>query len=775
MSVTEEPEALRDEPLSWSWSSDLNHSVVIDPRSEDFYVRRWDYPYMKRFRLPSQPVGAQQLIEVFEGADPPRAPDVVSHLLRAFRQVRAALGEYDSIESVSVFLALLTGAETVHEGRVPEAIWKRCRTVGDLTELLRDAGAWRPEDLTRTALRVGLGHLPSLFLEPEPITGCLLDPSLLLRHAAGRLFQEASLLLEREGMQQLYFAALAADKKPKGTLARDVRFTRPPLARALAEESLNLALRGRARHGVLRILDPACGSGVFLQEALRELAARRFTGQVRLDGFDISRTSCLISEFSLRRAAAEAVASGVKAAVGLTNCDALAADWQSPDVILMNPPFAPWGRMSADERQSLQQVLGHAWAGQGDKAMGFVWRAVERIGPGKSVASIIPSSLLETKAGLRWRAGIGHRADISLVGRFRGYGYFRSSLVEPAFVVLIGRDEASPRPDTRVLIAQEAQEDASLRGLRLGTETVAEEAPRPWEIYRVPLRSLKAESWMPRSQVYVRLMERMRASDMPTVGDLFDVKLGINAGRRKAFVLCLRDLEALPRRERRYFRPVAGNATIREGRISTDTFIFFPYGASGPSFRDEGELREAAPEYYSRWLEPAKGELLRRSRVDESHWWHLTHQRGWLVEPSPKLVSAYFGGSGRFAYDDQGTFVVLQGHAWLWKSRSGGSMDQAAFHRTKLPWAYLALLNSQAFESVLSLILPRVQGGQFDLSKRFVDRVFIPDLSDDETFTAGDIDELAAFGRLIHGGKEIDYRGLTECAKRLYGRRLPGL
>jgi hypothetical protein len=460
----------------------------------------------------------------------------------------------------------------------------------------------------------------------------------------------------------------------------------------------------------------------------------------------------------------------MKVVVDVTKRDALAAEWGSPDVVLMNPPFVPWARMSATERQNLQQLLGDAWAGQGDKAMGFVWKAVAGIAPGKAVASIVPSSLLETQAGLKWREGISNRADIHLLGRFKGYGYFRSSLVEPAFIALTGKDSGdSSRRETRVLVAEETQEDASLRALRLGIETVAELTPLPWEIYQVPSRSFKPESWMPRSQVYVRLMERMRTSGMPKVGKLFDVKLGITAGHRKAFVLSLADLQTLPKQERKFFRPIAGNATIREGRLSRDAFIFFPYSTSGPSFQNEEDLRKSVPQYFSKWLEPSRTELLNRSRVNRKRWWHLNLERAWLVQPQPKLVSAYFGGSGRFAYDSDGEFVVLQGHAWIWKGKDGEAMDERAFYEGKLPWAYLALLNSQPFESILSLVLPRVQGGQFDLSNRFVDRVFIPDLSDEQTFIAGDIDELATFGHLIHAGKTVDYLKLNQCASRLYG------
>ena len=152
----------------------------------------------------------------------------------------------------------------------------------------------------------------------------------------------------------------------------------------------------------------------------------------------------------------------------------------------------------------------------------------------------------------------------------------------------------------------------------------------------------------------------------------------------------------------------------------------------------------------------------------------LNYERAWQVNPSPKLVSSYFGGSGRFAYDETGEYVVVQGHAWLWKGKKIENLEDDIesdnnFYDTLLPWAYLAIFNSQVFESLLSLSCPTVQGGQLDLSNRFVDQVFIPDLSNEGSFPRDVVKELASYGQQIHKGKDLALENVNRSVSKVYG------
>ena len=771
-SVCDDSRELEDKPLSWAWSADVNHAVIVDSKRSEFFVRRWDQPTVRRFKVPTAESHAQELFSIFREGGATKSSDVVSHVLRAFRQVRKAMKDNDSADSVLIFTALLVAVERVQKDYARSEQLMAAHRVADIFQFLENTGGVDAEfrGVREDTELISVGDLLRFFLEPVGRTNCLLDPSLLLRHASGRLFQEANLVLEREPAQQLHFAGMAPEKRLQGTLDRDVRFTPPPLARALTEQSLRFINVGRHNGKEVIFFDPACGSGVFLVEALRECQARGIVAAITLVGFDISEVSCRIARFCLKRAINEGE-QGIKANIEVRACDALREGWPDFDVLLMNPPFIPWNRMDDRSREVTQEILGDLNEGHSDLAMAFVWKAANKLTEEKSLGTVIPAPLLESRAALKWREALHKVADLRLLGKFEGFRYFVASIVEPAFVVLTGKDTNGDRatPETTVVIARTGFEDQSLRALRLNLRST--EYAGGWEIYSDPQAAFAPNNWMPMWRQQQVLRTKLLSRGLTTIGELFDVRQGIRAGH-KCFSISVDDYKQLPTKERTLFRPVATNSTIREGRLFKTEYIFYPYRKDGPVIETEDQLTVVATVFAKNQLLPFKEQLQKRSGVNPMKWWLLTRERSWQHQRSPKLVSSYFGGSGRFAFDNSGEFVVHQGQAWLWKQRAGDALldedPNTWFVHTKLPFAYVAVLNSGWFEQLLGLWCPRVLGGQFDLSNRFVDKIPMPDLSSGDV-TGESVDALANLGRAISQGKEVQLNELNIQAARAYG------
>jgi adenine-specific DNA-methyltransferase len=530
----------------------------------------------------------------------------------------------------------------------------------------------------------------------------------------------------------------------------------------------------------LTVLDPACGSGVFLLEVLRELIARRYQGSVRLRGFDISPLSVAMARFCLAHAEQEARDAGFAATTSIEQRNALTDDWGSPDLILMNPPFVPWQSMDAADQSAVRGVMGPLVQGRVDKAMAFVLRAARVLRPSGALAAVLPTALLETSAGERWREELAQLTGLQFVGRFEGFGYFRASMVEPAFIVLQRKEpESRANADIAILIARETREDEALRAFRLfrHSQFAEPETTPEWEIFYTPAASFSPTSWLPRAHSEQQVVDLLLAHGVKRAGDLFEIRQGARTGANEVFLLSRNDVNELPSPERRFFRPAADNSTIRDGRLSDAEFVFYPYSGSGLLIKTEAELARAVPRYFESRLKPAKAKLKKRAGITPDRWWGLTREREWQRLPEPKLVSTYFGDRGSFAYDIDGSFVVVQGHAWFPKESTlriadsddpdtPGTVD---FHSSLLPWAYLALLNSALFERLLSTVAPRVQGGQFNLSPRFISRVFLPDLFDDVAVPPAVVGKLAQIGERIRAGKPHQTHGLDELAARAYG------
>jgi len=758
------------DPLSWSWSSCVRHMVTVLPSSGRMYVRRWDEPQtIRRFELPAQGIGAVSLLEKLEGEAEPRRPNVVRRVLEPFRQIRSRIGAEDSLLAVQTLNGLLLVAEAAQKCARRNDI-AAIRTFGDAFKLLseKDRKLCGLVDIPRSMAALDARDLVQSMVDPDPYTGCKLHPSLLFRHAASRLYQEAHLELERN--PQGYFPGLEPTREPVGAPSpRDVRFTPPNLARALVQKALE-AMPNET--GDLTILDPACGSGVFLVEAIRELsdAPNVRHRKIKAVGYDISDISEYTTRFCLEYATHHARGShGVQTKV--VRCDSLDHPWVRSDIILMNPPFIPWERLADEQKQKVGDVLGSAFTKRPDIAMAFVTKAVEALAPGGVLGCVLPAALLTSKTGLAWREWLSAKGSLQLVGCFEGYKYFSTSLVETAF--LIYRKYTGHRQETKsveVLISDEGSEDAALRALRLESESAL--SISGVDRFRRPLQAFSPESWRPLRENAYKEKDRIKALALPRIGDLFKVKQGVRLGHR-VFVITADQYKEFGRKERKFFRSAAGGGSIENGQLRPAEYVFYPYATDGRLLcTSEEGLKGSLPTYYAKYLAPAKSALANREGASHRKWWELSEKRAWQVTPAPRLVSTYFGGSGSFAFDEAGQYVTVNGHAWFWaKDALPLSEDsQVPFEQTPAVWAYLAILNSKVFEDILSLFSIRLQGGQMRLEARFLSQIPLPDLTDEMSCPARIVEDLVELGRAIHAGKlTVIAPELDKQVSKLYG------
>ena len=309
----------------------------------------------------------------------------------------------------------------------------------------------------------------------------------------------------------------------------------------------------------------------------------------------------------------------------------------------------------------------------------------------------------------------------------------------------------------------------ALRGLRsvpVGAPAGVEDHAS-WRLAWIPAAQVRsAPSWRMRSPRADQLVREVTETTLTNVSDLFNVRQGILTGYNRAFLIDADEWSRLPDDERRFFRPAVMNRSILDGRIEIHDYVFYPYRDGASAFLDEAELERSVPEYFKRTLSPSKPELSRRpaiTRRTNAAWWELAERRPWIDRDEPRIVSKYFGSVGSFVVDDKAHYAPVQGYAWFPKAPlpDGNSLLHA----------YAALLNSRVFNRLLENFAPKVAGGQFNLSARYVDPVPLPDLPQLHTdgSRASAIDALEALGRSDHG---IDRKWLEvadAAAAELYG------
>lgn len=723
ISVTTE-ELWRDRRAAeWAWSSGVPHHVTVTP--DRVAVTRWDAKSPELFSIGS----VQQRLEAFYHylvADRVRSnARVVEELVDLFRRSRSAVASsgIEDAESVNVFLALLAeGIEIAGGKRLPDIDREALKALPQVSRdtLLGEAAG--------QAKRSELFHL---------------QPELAVRHAGSEIFQEAHFALGQAPTPDLlgWIGPATTRRETRGT----AHFTPPALARTIVERALFAAGDVRSRPE-LTVMDPACGSGSFLYEAVRAIRRMGFNGKLHIIGRDVSAPAVSMARFVLSLASADWAPSG-GLQIDLAVADSLRIELPKCDVLLMNPPFLSWNAMPSEQRELTRELLGNLMQGRADLSMVFVIKALATLSAGGVLGALLPASLLTLLAAEKWRGWLTEHADVSMLAFLGDYGLFRHATVQVAGLVLRS-GKAEPEAPALALIAGDTAQSTgdAFRAVRRGV-TPLDGGEGRWHLYSLaPSTFAAAATWRlvpPAAAEALRRLETLGATRK--IGELFDVRQGIRTGWNSLFLVTAAEYANLPARERAWFRPAMTSDNLVDGHLIQGKWLFYPNDGATARIEDEDDLKKAVPQFYARHLAPNRDDLAQRSsitRAGRADWWGLSERRSWSASGAPRILSKYFGAPGSFALDLQGRYAVVQGYAWFphtdpaTLALAGEDEDDgealraaaAASIPSQLLPAFAALFNSEPFHAVLRLFSSYVGGGQYDLSPRFVNKVPVPDL-----------------------------------------------
>ncbi len=366
---------------------------------------------------------------------------------------------------------------------------------------------------------------------------------------------------------------------------------------------VNRLFRGRSPSASDNLLDPGCGTGVFLA------GVRRWCLK---NGIALPKMVGVESEPGRARQAAAEV--GGIGGVEIRESDFLTGSIERFDYIIGNPPYVSIYNLSEKEKREYRAAYETA-RGRFDLYLLFFERALKRLKPGGRMVFITPEKFLyvETAAPLRRLLSKVEIEEIELLDEQS----FDGLVTYPMITTVVNRARAG----------------ATLVGMRDGTQRSC--------------RLDNAASWMPIiGGVSDDRISRERLRDV-----CVRVSCGVATGADNVFV---RRTDLLEPELLAFARPtIAGRELTKPGEMSRDAAyaMLIPYSAKG-TLLAEGELG-ALGDYLSRM----RGHLLERTCVQRKPWYAF-HETPPLPEIlRPKILCKDITGKPHFWIDREGSLV----------------------------------------------------------------------------------------------------------------------
>lgn len=697
---------------SSSWSSNTKNFIVLKDNFAE--IHNWKKNNIETVSIENIRDNTSKFYGYIASNSYKTESDIVPFVIDIFRQLRNLTQEKsDAIKTLNLLFILLISLEE-DISRINFKQW-------GLVEIDIPSGFDQYVDIIKS----GIGKIrPRL--------------DLIIRHSSGILFQEAQKEVLFFDPQLDLWGFHSKKLNAKKNLRSSLHYTPPYLARAIVENAIRVLDLSKPQ---LKIFDPACGSGEFLIEALKQLKEIGYSGNVKIIGWDSSATAVNTSNFLLNYEHKHNWPQVMSFHIENVE-NSLGEKWDDDyDLILMNPPFTSWVEMDTDQREAVKDVLG---SGRPNQASAFFYKSIQSLNANGVIGCVIPSSLLVLDTYSKLRDNVYDLISINLIARL-GLFVFEDALTDTSLII-----GCKPKANKKPLILWTKNEagvsQTALRDLRkLQYSNSLKAVEQNYSIYSPVVFPIAKKSWkvtsFEESELFKSIERFIFEGSLVRVQDIFNVQQGIRTGNNNVFKITENEYFQLSEDEKKYFRAAIDNESIKDGEIVRNNYVWYPYNKNGILIHTEEKLKNVAPNFYQTKLAPFRNKLIDRCRKNESTWWELSEPRTWLRKKEPRLISTEFGGSDSFAFDKEGAFVIERGNAWIPKKE---------FKDIDCYYFYLAIFSSPFFDSLLSVYSRELAGfGCYDLGKKYTGDIPIPDILSETTRN------LIAYRQLIEIGKEL--------------------
>lgn len=498
------------------------------------------------------------------------------------------------------------------------------------------------------------------------------------------------------------------------------------------------------------IIDPACGSGIFLRTAMEEkiLAGRDLISEPAesalrsLTGVDIDRNAVAASRLSL--ALLYLAARGeLPDDVPIVHNDSL--EMLSPvsnqydqtfDAVMMNPPFVRTELQSGALRQAIVDHIGFAAKGKLDTYLAFLALSMRMLRPGGFGFFVLPQSFLTSDSLRKLRDWIQDQAWVRVIADLSAIRIFEASVYVVLLIVQRKHERILNEPPVSLIHCQRdvgLALDDYLVGRRRTTSS--------YSMFDVAQASLKRSTWTVNTPEETSLLAKLEA--MPSLQDVAVARQGAITGADDVFIV---DKEDVPTGEELMYRAFLPEKMISRFQLPEETGrrVFYPFVDYTAVAAEQIEVD--FPETWKR-LNYHKELLSARSPVarGDLDWWRPAWPRRPNEMLAAKIVVPRVFLLPRFGLDLAGQWVVS--HSPFIRPR-GKELDE------DLLLVITAVLNSSVSAWFIDLNARKFARQYNELSVSLLRRVPIPDISQVRHATLWRVIDLTR--RLMNNSAEFD-------------------
>lgn len=501
------------------------------------------------------------------------------------------------------------------------------------------------------------------------------DFSVMSKHALSKIYEKyVSVLRQQENSQKTLFPPLPIEDSDKSmgsvyTPQYIARF----FARYIEEQMPPLRFRK------LNVVDPACGSGIFLRTMLERQCDPL---QSTITTSDIQRA--FDNTYGLDRDSNAAQATRLSLALlylVLTNelpdhLNILSEEAlhylqnndqyeNSFDVVVTNPPFVSTTSLDDDMKKSIDSISGDLLSGRVDLYMGFLIAAIKILKPGGYGMFVLPHSFLikdsakEIRAAIARECSVEFVADLSDIDVFPDYGIY--------VILLIFRKESEDDQSASATIV----ECDKLAGAALQDAVEGRDQQNPYyTIYQLDQSFFGGDGrWIllpPTEASIEKKFNRMKDLD-----DFLRIREGFVSGADDVFIV---DRDTYDTLDKEIFIPFLPDKEMKlySTPTQTDKFFFYPY-------KNDQKLNEEVikKQFADTWeyLLDHKEKLNDRNQVlkENIKWWCPERPRPPRNMMIPKIISPHLVLMPRFSLDLDGRYGISRSPLMHTRDHNAGS------------------------------------------------------------------------------------------------------